>query len=266
MGIPFVRGRNFGPADRAGAPLGVIVSQTFAARFFKGEDPIGQRVSALKIPQMQNMSVIGVVGDTRRAGMLRGFTPEMYVAYRQFPVRDATLVVRSTGRDPLALAADMKAQAASVDPAVLVTGVRRLTDQLAASYADRRALSWLLSAFAVLALLLTVLGIASVVSFTVAQRTTEIGIRMALGANRGTVVALIVRGAMLPVAGGAAVGLLALAPALQALRAYLFGISAADPASIGGAVLLLVTAALAAAYVPARRAAAVDPLVAIRTQ
>ena len=265
MGIPLVRGRNFGPADRAGAPLVVIVSQTFASRFFKGQDPIGERISALKIPQMQNMPIVGVVGDTRRAGLLRDATPEMYVAYAQFPVRDATLVVRSASADPLALSAEMKAQVASLDPEVLVTGVRRLADQLATSYADRRALSRLLSAFAVLALLLTVLGIASVVSFTVAQRTTEIGIRMALGAGRGSVVALIVRGAMLPVAGGALAGLLALAPASRALDAYLFGVSAADPMSIAAAIVLLVVASAAAAYVPARRAAAVDPLTTLRT-
>src|SRR4029079_14441798 len=109
--------------------------------------------------------------------------------------------------------------------AVLVASVRPLADQVAASYADRRVLSRLLSAFAVLALLLTVLGIASVLSFTVAQRRSEIGIRMALGANRGSVIALIVRGAMLPVAGGAAADMLALAPASQALRAYLFGVT-----------------------------------------
>ena len=266
MGIPFVSGRNFGTTDRAGAPLGVIVSQTFASRFFKGEDPIGKRVTALKIPQMENMRIIGVVGDTRRAGVLRGVTPEMYVAYAQFPVSSPTLVVRSSSGNPLALAAEMKAQIASLDPAVLVTSVRPLADQVAASYADRRVLSRLLSAFAVLALLLTVLGIASVVSFTVAQRRTEIGIRMALGANRGSVVALIVRGAMLPVAAGGAAGMLALAPASQALRAYLFGVTAADPVSIGGAAILLAAAAFAAAYVPARRAAGVDPLVAIRTE
>ena len=266
MGIPIVRGRNFGPADRPGAPLGVIISQTFASRFFKGEDPVGKHVTALKIPRMQNMAVIGVVGDTRRGGMLRGIAPEMYVAYAQFPVSSPALVVRSASGDPLLLTHELKAQVASVDPNVLVTSVRRLADQLAASYADRRVLSQLLSAFALLALLLTVLGIASVVSFTVAQRTTEIGIRMALGANRASVVALIVRGAMLPVAAGAGVGLLALAPASQALKAYLFGVSAADPVSIAGAVVLLAAAAFAAAYVPARRAAAVDPLVAIRTQ
>jgi putative ABC transport system permease protein len=189
----------------------------------------------------------------------------MYVAYAQFPVRGATLVVRSESADPRALSAEIKAQVASVDPAVLVMGIRRIADQLATSYADRQVLSWLLSAFAALALLLTVLGIASVVSFTVAQRTTEIGIRMALGAGRGDVVALIVRGAMWPVAGGALAGLLVLAPASRALRAYLFDVSAADPISIGAAVVLLVAAATAAAYVPARRAAAVDPLTTIRT-
>ncbi|HTI36144.1 MAG TPA: ABC transporter permease [Vicinamibacterales bacterium] len=266
MGIPFVRGRNFGPQERAGAPTGLIVNQTFATRFFHGADPIGKRVTALKIPQMQNMPIIGVVGDTRRGGLLRGFTPEMYVAFAQFPVLSPALVVRAAHADPLSLANEMKAQVAALDPAVAVSGVARVADELAASYGDRHALSWLLSAFAVLALLLTVLGIASVVSFTVAQRTTEIGIRLALGANRRNVIALIVGGAMRPVAGGAAAGLVTLPLASRALRAYLFGVTAADPLSIGGAVALLVVAALAAAYLPARRAAAVDPLLAIRSE
>jgi putative ABC transport system permease protein len=264
MGIPIERGRTFTASDRPGAPMGVIVNQTFADRFFPGEDPLGRRVNAMRIPQMQNMPIIGVAGDTRRSGMLGGFTPEMYVAYAQFPQAGATLVLRSADDDPLSLTPDVTARVAALDPNVVVKSTQRVSDALARSYGDRRALSWLLSVFAGLALGLTVLGIAGVVSFTVAQRTSEIGIRIALGANRAGVVRLIVAGAMGPVAVGAVVGLLALLPLSRVMHSYLFGVSAADPLSLAAACALLGAAAVFAAYVPARRAASIDPMRALR--
>ena len=154
---------------------------------------------------------------------------------------------------------------AAVDPSIAIRGVRRLTDQLAATYGDRRAFSWLLGLFAALALGLTALGIGSVVSFTVASRRPEIGVRMALGANPRAVMRLFVRGALRPVAIGAVGGAVALVPVTRIMRGYVFGISTADPLSLGIAALVLVTVACAAAYVPARRAARIDPLVALRT-
>jgi putative ABC transport system permease protein len=264
MGIPFLRGRNFGASERPGAQVAVIVSRTFAARFFPGEDAIGQRVNALRIPQMQNMPIIGVVGDTRRGGMLKGYSPEMYVAYAQFPQAGATLVVRAASGDPLAVSAEVKARLAKIDPQIALTSLRRLTDVLAATYGDRRALAWLLAAFGALALGLTVIGIGGVVAFTVAQRTPEIGIRIALGAASSGVRRLIVSAALRPVVAGAAVGLAALVPLSRLLRQYVVGVSALDPASIAGACLLLAVSGFAAAYVPARRASSVDPLIALR--
>jgi putative ABC transport system permease protein len=265
MGIPIVRGRDFGPDEHSGTPVSVIVNQTFATRFFPGEDPLGKRVSAMRIPQMQNMTVVGVVGDTRRGGMLMGFTPEIYVAYAQFPQSGATVVVRAAGGDPLALSKDVKARVGAVDSSVAVGTMRRVSDQLARTYGDRRALSWLLSVFAVLALGLTVLGIASVVSFTVAQRVPEIGVRIALGANRADVVRLIVVGSLYPVIGGGVTGLLTLVPLSRAFKSYLFGISAGDPTSLAAVAVVLLLSAVAAAYVPARRASSIDPLTALRS-
>ena len=98
MGIPLLRGRNFGPLDRRGSPVVAIVSQSFVRRFFPDADPIGQRVSGVRIPEMQNMPIVGVVGDTRRGGMLEGFTPELYVSYAQFPQPGATVIVRAPVR------------------------------------------------------------------------------------------------------------------------------------------------------------------------
>jgi putative ABC transport system permease protein len=265
MGIPLLRGRDFGPNERAGAPVAAIVNQTFATRFFPGEDPIGKRVSAMRIPAMQDMTIVGVVGDTRRGGMLMDFTPELYIAYAQFAQSSATLVVRGRAGDPRTLANDLKARIAAVDPSTAVSTVRRVSDALARTYGDRRALSWLLVVFAALALGLTVLGIASVVSFTVAQRVPEIGVRMALGANRRDVLTLIVRSSLYPVYAGGAVGLLALIPLSRLFKSYLFGVSPADAASLAASSAILLLAAVAAAYVPARRATAIDPLTALRS-
>ena len=265
MGIPILRGRDFGSADRPGAPISLIVNQTFVSRFFPGEDPIGKRVHAMRIPEMQNMTIVGVVGDTRRGGVLMGYTPEIYIPFAQFPQTGATLVVRAAGADPMALAADLKSRVAVIDPATATGTVRLLSDALARTYGDRRALSWLLAVFAALALGLTILGIASVVSFTVAQRVPEIGVRLALGANRGDVIRLIVLNSLYPTAAGVAIGLASLVPLSRAYRSYLFEVSAADPTAIGVAIAILVVAAIAAAYVPARRAAGIDPLVALRS-
>jgi putative ABC transport system permease protein len=265
MGIPILRGRDFGAADRPGAGVSLIVNQTFVTRFFPGEDPIGQRVNAMRIPEMQNMTIVGVVADTRRGGILMGYTPEIYIPYAQFPQTGATLIVRAGSDDPLILAPDLKARVAAIDPATAVGTIRRLSDAMARTYGDRRALSWLLAVFAALALGLTILGIASVVSFTVAQRVPEIGVRLALGANRGDVVRLIVLHSLYPTAVGIAIGLAALVPLSRAYRSYLFEVSAADPLSISVAIAILVVAAVAAAYLPARRAAGIDPLVALRS-
>jgi putative ABC transport system permease protein len=264
MGIPILRGRNFGDEDRAGAPVAVIVSQSFVNRFFPGRDPIGKRVSGVRIPEMQNMPIVGVAGDTRRGGPLNGFTPEIYVSYEQFPQSHATLVVSAAAGDPLRLANDVKARIAAIDPTVAVRGVRRVSEQLATTYGDRHALSWLLSVFAALALGLTVLGIGSVVSFSVAQRTAEIGIRLALGANPRGIVRLMIGGVFTPIAVGVLFGGIALLPLSRVMRAYVFGVSAADPVSLAVAAAVLLVSAILAAYVPARRAATVDPLSSLR--
>jgi len=265
MGIPLKRGRDFGAEDRAGAPMTVIVNETFASRFFPGEDPLGRRVTAMRIPRMENMAIVGVVGDTRRGGVLAGFTPEIYVPFAQFPQSGATLIVRGTGSNPGALTADLRTRVGEVDSSTAVGRVRVVADALAETYGDRRALSWLLAVFATLALGLTVLGIASVVSFTVAQRIPEIGIRIALGARRGDVVRLIVRNALAPVFIGGAAGLLTLIPLSRVFDSYLYGISPGDPASLALSTAILIVSAIAAAYVPARRATAIDPLQALRT-
>jgi putative ABC transport system permease protein len=265
MGIPLVRGRTFGPGDRRGSPVVAIVNVSFAKRFFPDEDPIGKRVSAVRVPEMQNMPIVGVVGDTRRGSMLEGFTPELYVSYSQFPQPGAAVVVRAAAGDPLRLTNDIKARIAAIDSSIAISGVKRISDQLAATYGDRRALSWLLGLFAGLALGLTAVGIGSVVSFTVASRRSEIGIRVALGAHPRDVIGLFVRRSLGPVLIGAAGGAVVLVPVTRVMRRYVFGVSPADPVSLGTAGVILLMIACGAAYLPARRAARVDPLNALRS-
>jgi ABC-type antimicrobial peptide transport system permease subunit len=186
------------------------------------------------------------------------------VSYYQFPQRGATLVVRSASRDPLAVGGEVKARLASIDPAVAISGIRRVSDQLAASYGDRQVLSRLLEMFAMLALGLTIVGIGSVVSFAVVQRTREIGIRMALGAPASGVMRLVIRGVLAPVTCGAIVGVGLLTGLSGVARSYVFGVSPLDPASVVISLAVLFVAAVSAAYFPARRAAAVDPMRAMR--
>jgi putative ABC transport system permease protein len=267
MGIPIVRGRGFDADERPGGRMTLVVNQTFAKRFFAGEGALGKHVSPVGYDApMQHITIVGIVGDTRRGGALKEPVPEMYVSYKQFAVDAPTLIVRTSGTNPLALGAEVRAAVAATDPAVASGALQRLDNALARTYGDRRALSWLLSTFASVALGLTIISIASVVSFTVAQRRSEIGVRVALGASTGDIIRMILRDAMTPVVAGLAAGALALMPATRALRASLYGVSPADPGALGVAVGLIALSALAAAYVPARRAAAIDPLVAIRTE
>ena len=218
----------------------------------------------MRIPEMHEMTIVGVVGDTRRGGALPGSTPGMYIAFAQFPQTGATVLVRSAGPSPLSLAADVRAQVAVLDLSAAIGTIQRVSDALARSYGDRRALSWLLGVFAALALALTLLGIASVVSFTVAQRVGEIGLRVALGARPAEVVELIVRGALRPVLVGSVVGLLTLLPLSRLLRAYLYQVSPLDPIALALAAAVMIVSAALAAYIPARRAARIDPLTALR--
>jgi len=264
MGIPLRRGRLLSADDKPGAPTALVVNETFVRRFFADRDPIGARVTARGIPELANMVIVGVVGDTRRGDPTRAPAAEMYCAYAQFPTAGPTIVVRAASGDALALAKVVDDRVAAIDAQTATFGARRLSDAIAERVGDRRLLSILLGLFAAVALALTIVGIAGVVSYVVAQRTQEIGVRMALGADAGAVIRLVLRGAMAPVAIGLVLGAAAIVPLTGAIRTFLFGVTPADPAALIAGCGALLLAATLAAYVPARRATRIDPLLALR--
>jgi putative ABC transport system permease protein len=270
MRIALRRGRGFTPADREDAPLVAVVNETMARRFFPGEDPIGRRVdfrlrpvgAAEAGPSWRE--IVGVVGDVRHQGLAQPARPEIYLPYRQEPVSLVALAVR-TGSAPEAMATAVKSAVWAVDaeqPVIAVMGLDRLASE---SLALRRVSMLVLAAFAAVALALAALGLYGVMSFSVAGRTREIGVRMALGARPRQILAMVL-GQGLAVTGlGVAVGLAAALALTRVLASLLYGVSATDAASLAAVAALLVSVALAASYVPARRATRVDPMTALRS-
>jgi putative ABC transport system permease protein len=264
MGIPLRRGRLLGKEDRPGAPVAIVVNETFVRRFFADTDPIGGRVSARGIPELADMRIVGVVGDTRRGGPARAIPAELYCAFAQFPVASPTIIVRSRAGDPLPLAQTVADRLATIDRDSAMASARRVSDAFDATVGTRRLIFVLLGIFAGLAVALTAIGIAGVVAYVVAQRTHEIGLRMALGAESGDVVRLMIRGALIPVVAGMLLGAALLVPFARALRSFLFGVTPSDPWAFAAACIALLLAATLAAYLPARRATRIDPLIALR--
>jgi putative ABC transport system permease protein len=263
MGIPLLAGRNFTDADTAESARVVLVNQTLARRMWPGEDPVGKLVTRWSEPAP--FRVIGVVGDTRYAGLERKSGLELYFSLRQFPPGTATLAIR-TAIPPSALASAVRAAVWAVDKNQPVTDVQTMEQVMDASVSSRRFQVLVLAAFAGLALLLAAIGIYGVISYSVAQRRQEIGIRIALGAAAGAVQRMIVREAMLLAAAGVALGLAAALALTRVLGGLLYGISATDPSTFGAIAGLLLLIALAACYVPARGAARVDPATALHCE
>lgn len=271
MGIPILRGRSFEARDLAGGDRVGIINRTMAERYWPGSDPTGRR---FRVPGMEGprasapwIRVIGVAGDVRHDGYEDDRSRnQVYVLYRQVPLwsTEMTLIARHTAGDAGAAGAVMRREVRSLDPALAVEP-QSLERRLGTLMTERRLVMSLLSGFGVLALLLAMIGVYGMLSYAVAQRTQEIGVRAALGATHGGIVRLIVGSAARVVVPGAAAGLVLAWWLTRLLRGMLVGVTNTDPITWIGAVTVLGTIALAAAYVPARRAARVDPLVALRS-
>lgn len=266
LGITLLRGRSFTDQDNENAPLAGMINAMVARRFFPNEDPIGKRFmfghpSAANPPKWY--TIVGVVGDTKLYGLANPARLEVYVPYRQNPRNGMGLLVRSTA-DPAALTSAIREAVHEIDKDQPIFAIVTMKQLVSDSVATRRITLVLLGLFSGLALILGAIGIYGVISYSVAQRTHEIGIRMALGAPRGDVFRLVV-GQGLKLAGiGIAIGLVAAFGLARLMSSLLYGVSASDFETFAGVAILLVLVALLACYVPARRAMRIDPMVALR--
>jgi len=264
LGIHLVRGRTFTPRDVESSLHVAVINESLARRFFSHTDPIGKRID-MQWKTSGWQEIVGVVGDIKHDGLDLPSEPAVYVPYLQTPDSGMTLVVRATG-DSLGLVGAVRAQVYGVDRNQPVSRVRTMEELVAESVGPRRLSMSLLSGFASLALFLAAVGIYGVMSTSVAQRTHEIGVRMALGARRADVIRLVVgQGAKLTLA-GLGLGLAVALPLTRLLSVLLFGVSATDPLTFCGVSFLLTVVALLACYLPARRASRVDPMAAIRCE
>jgi len=263
--IPVVAGRALLPSDGEGGPRVAVVNQAMARQFFPGEDPVGRRITFDDPEAGDWLTIVGVVGDVRHFALDRPARPEAYLPFRQDPWPFVTFVLRTAG-DPMVLAEAARRAVLEVDPDQPVSNLKPMTDYLAQSVAQRRFVMLLIGIFAGLAALLAALGLYGVIAYSVYQRTHEIGIRMALGAGKRMVLGDVLGRGMTLAGLGVAIGVVAAFAASRLVASQLYGVGAADPATYVGVSLLLGGVALLASLLPARRAARVEPMVALREQ
>ena len=261
---PLIKGRFFTDADNADAPPVIIVNQAFAKKFWPNEDALGKRITFDDDPKKNPkwITVVGVVGDIRHFGLDIEPKPEMYVPFAQTPYFTTIYVVRSS-KDLRGLLPAIRREIQVIDPAVPVGNVRTFENVIADSVAPRRLSVVLLGAFAGVAVLLASVGIYGVMSFLVVQRTHEIGVRMALGAQRSDVLKLVLARSFKLISAGTIIGLIVALMSTHTLRAMLYSVSTFDAATFTLVTILLGTVALAASYVPAMRATKADPMVVL---
>lgn len=269
LGIPVTKGRGFDERDDASHPGVAVVSDAFARAHFPGEDPIG-RVLAIRTPSAiwgekapARFEIVGTAGDTRSQGLAAPPEPTFYLAAAQFPSQSMKVLLRTAG-DPLALVPAVRETLARLDPELAPSEVTSLARLVDANVAQPRFNALVLAVFAALALTLAAVGLYGLLAHSVALRTREIGVRMALGARRSTVTGLVVRQGLRLFGTGLALGMAGSLAVTRVLSGLLFGVTATDPVSFLAAPLVLTATAAVAAFVPARRAAGVEPAAALR--
>ena len=267
MGIPLMRGRYFTHADRLESRPVVVINERFAQQYFSGLNPIGRRMTpgwsvGRQHPQVRE--IVGVVGNAKHLSLRDEFVPELYVPLSQVPYPTVALLVRTEDSTPTAIAEAVRGELSRLDPKIPLTAVRAFDEYRVGSLAGARFNVLLLSMFAAVALTLTAVGIYGVIAYAVSARTRELGVRLALGARPSALVGEIVWNTMRIVGISLGVGLVAAVIAVRLMHRLLFGIEPWDPATLVVTIVLLGGVALLASAIPARRAAAVDPMLALR--
>ncbi|MCM3870777.1 MAG: ABC transporter permease [Pyrinomonadaceae bacterium] len=265
--IPLIKGRHFNQQDRRGGVGAAIINQALAQLYFPNEDPIGQRISHIGANQddgdPEQFEIVGVVGDVHHSSLAKGANPELYLPYQQNSWTWGNFLVRTTV-EPATLADSFRQQIRVGDRGVPLTAVRPLTEAISETVAQPRFYTLLFGVFGAIGLVLTMTGVYGAISYTVAQRTREIGIRMALGATRRNVVRMVLGQGLGLAILGTAIGLAISFALTRVVVSLLFDVKPTDLLTFGGATFVLLGAAFLASYLPARRATKVDPLVALR--
>jgi putative ABC transport system permease protein len=269
MGIPIIKGRDFEDRDQYGSTPVVIITEEFARQYFPNEDPIGKRIqpgiSTVEGDKTTYREIVGVVGDIRNRTLNTAPRPAYYTPQTQIPFNWMAVVVKTTN-DPRSLVSGMTKEVSAMDADLPLFGVKTMREYMSASVATPRFNTTLLSIFAGVALVLTLVGLYGVMSYSVAQRTNEIGIRLALGAQSRDVLLMIVKQGSLLILAGLGIGLLVALAASRLVASLLFGVTAKDPFTFAAAAVLLAVVGLLACYIPAWRATKVDPMEALRCE
>jgi putative ABC transport system permease protein len=262
MGIPLIAGRAFADQDTQDAPRVAIISQTLAQRYFPNGDAIGKRINVNTGPESYR-EIVGIAGDVKQNGLTRETRPHAYEPFAQAPNQFMTLIVRSS-KDPASLVPAIRGKVLAIDSELPLQRTITLDRVIANSIRQQRFTSIVLSVFAGVALLLAAAGLYGVISYSVAQRTHELGIRVALGAQVKDVMRLVLRQSMTFVIAGEVAGIIGAFALTRLLSGLLFGVTPTDAATFIGVTAALTFVSLLACYIPARRATKVDPLVALR--
>jgi putative ABC transport system permease protein len=269
MGIRLLRGREFSAADRVDAPKVVVISQTMAERFWPGQDPLGKQIKEGTDPNSERAwhTIVGIAADVRHRNMreIPNDDPDIYFCLLQRPVYDLGLVARTDGAMEEAQGALSRA-VKSIDAELPIYAVLTMQQRIAARTAWFRTGAWLMSAFAVMALALALVGIGGMMGYVVTLRTHEIGIRMAVGASERDILKMVLGESMLLVGAGVVLGILAALAGTRLLSSFLYRVSATDRGVFTGIALLLIGLALLASYFPARRAMKMNPMNALRQE
>jgi putative ABC transport system permease protein len=263
MGIPLLSGRTFQDRDVETAPPVAIVSASLAKKYWPGENPVGKRLRFDDNPADPWFTVVGLVGDVRQLGLSKAPPSLLYLPYEQFALPFTSVAVRSSLPQGTVISL-LKAQLAAIDPDMPFGDITSLQSEVENSVDQPRFRAMLIGTFALLALILAAVGVYGLISYTVTQRTREIGIRVALGAAPRQILIPVIREGLRLALVGIGLGLIGAFAAMRALTAFLFGVGASDPLTFAGVALLLLAVATAASYIPSRRALRVDPVVALR--